>query len=275
MVTQFHSILRKLPRFVLFSAFCAMLSLSAKASESTPNTIAPIKAHPTALVVIDNKVSSATALDNAFADNQVKSLYVLQDGPATESNRQKGKEGVIMVYTKDGSKDLDTTELGPNSVIIINGEQASRRALSLIPAKQIVSISTPNKEHAKIHFGKMSDLGVIYVKTKSPNKQPLAVNPDTMPRFEGGNITKFRSWVGKNLFYPPQAHHDKIEGRVMVGFTIERDGRLSDIRVMQSASPILEKVAIYIISGSPRWTPGMDNGKAVRVRYTFPIDFKL
>lgn len=98
--------------------------------------------------------------------------------------------------------------------------------------------------------------------------------PDVMPQFAGG-VAGLMQYLGRNIKYPIAAQEAKEEGRVMVQMVIDKEGRATEPRVIKSASPSLDAEAIRIISGMPRWKPGLVNGEPVRVKYTMPIMFRL
>ena len=97
-----------------------------------------------------------------------------------------------------------------------------------------------------------------------------------MPEFPGGQYALFK-FISNNLNYPKDAKKKGIQGKVMVQFIVEKDGTIGDIRIIRSVSPDLDKEAtrVFSLSSMPKWKPGMSDGVAVRVRYTFPITFKL
>ena len=101
------------------------------------------------------------------------------------------------------------------------------------------------------------------------------VNVETKPRFQGGEATTFSRWVSEHLSYPVIAQEMCISGRVMLEFTIRKDGRLADIKVLRGVDPILDEEAIRVVSNSPRWEPGMQQDRPVNVRYQFPVIFRL
>ena len=101
------------------------------------------------------------------------------------------------------------------------------------------------------------------------------VNVETKPRFQGGEATTFSRWVSEHLSYPTIAQEMCISGRVMLEFTIRKDGRLADIKVLRGVDPILDEEAIRVVSNSPRWEPGMQQDRPVNVRYQFPVIFRL
>ena len=79
----------------------------------------------------------------------------------------------------------------------------------------------------------------------------------------------------KNIKYPEQAMKEGIQGRVAVRFIVEKDGSISDVKPILSVHPLLNKEAVRVVKSMPKWTPGKQNGKPVRVRFNLPIMFKL
>ena len=97
---------------------------------------------------------------------------------------------------------------------------------------------------------------------------------DEMPSFAGG-IDKFRVFLGTNIIYPQMARDLGVQGRVVLQFVIEKDGSLTDIIVVRSLGNGLDEEAIRVIQKSPKWNPGKQQGKVVRVKHTVPIVFSL
>ncbi len=99
---------------------------------------------------------------------------------------------------------------------------------------------------------------------------------EEMPTFGGGDINEFRiNYVQKNLKYPDVAAENGIQGRVIINFVVEPDGRVSNVKVVRGVDPSLDKEAVRVVSASPKWKPGKQRGKPVRVQYTIPIIFVL
>lgn len=97
---------------------------------------------------------------------------------------------------------------------------------------------------------------------------------EQMPSFPGGNQAVFQ-YLSKHIKYPVVAEDKGIQGLVIVTFVVERDGSVTDVRVAKSVDASLDKEAVRVVSDMPRWIPGKKNGKAVRVRYTVPVTFRL
>ena len=110
--------------------------------------------------------------------------------------------------------------------------------------------------------------------TEEPQEKVIFQVVEEMPEFPGG-MSEAMKFLAKNIKYPVAAQQAKIEGRVIVQFVVERDGSISDIHTVRSVSPELDAEAIRVVSLMPKWKPGKQRGKAVAVKYTMPIMFRL
>ena len=97
---------------------------------------------------------------------------------------------------------------------------------------------------------------------------------EQMPEYPGGMQALFE-YLGQNLKYPEDAKQQKVEGRVIAIFVVETDGSISNVEVVKPVFPSLDAEAVRVLSGMPKWKPGMQSGKVVRVKYTVPINFQL
>lgn len=95
------------------------------------------------------------------------------------------------------------------------------------------------------------------------------------PSFRGGDANQFSKWVNERLVYPEIAKENGVQGKVMIQFTVENDGRVTNVRVLRGVDPSIDKEAVRVVSSSPKWTPGKQRDRAVRVTYTFPVIFQL
>ena len=97
---------------------------------------------------------------------------------------------------------------------------------------------------------------------------------EQMPSFPGGNAA-LMSYLSQNTKYPVVAQENGVQGRVVVSFVVERDGSITDVRVVRSVDPSLDKEATRVVKSMPNWIPGKQNGSTVRVKYNVPVSFKL
>lgn len=97
---------------------------------------------------------------------------------------------------------------------------------------------------------------------------------ETNPSFPGGE-GKMYAYLGNNMKYPPIARDNNIQGRVYVSFVVEKNGKITDVRVLRGIGGGCDEEAIRVVKSMPSWSPGKQRGKAVRVRFNLPIVFKL
>jgi protein TonB len=97
---------------------------------------------------------------------------------------------------------------------------------------------------------------------------------EQMPSFPGGP-SALMQYLSSNIKYPVVAEENGVQGRVVCTFVVERDGSITDVRVIRSVDPSLDKEAVRVVKSMPKWIPGKQNGSAVRVKYTVPVTFRL
>ena len=100
-------------------------------------------------------------------------------------------------------------------------------------------------------------------------------NVEEQPTFNGGDANEFTKWVNTHIQYPQIAQEMSIQGKVTLQFTIEKDGSLQNVKVLSTPDESLSKEAVRVVSSSPKWKPGRQRDRAVKVTYTFPVVFKL
>lgn len=108
--------------------------------------------------------------------------------------------------------------------------------------------------------------------TISKNQVFTAVEQEPIPP---GGMQSFFQYLQANVHYPDSAAKHRIEGKVFVSFVVETDGALTNVKASRSVSPDLDSEAIRVVSNAPKWKPGIQNGRAVRVQYSVTINFKL
>lgn len=97
---------------------------------------------------------------------------------------------------------------------------------------------------------------------------------EQMPSFPGGN-RKLVEYLSGNIRYPKECRENCVQGRVIVTFVVEKNGSISNVKVAKSLDPLLDKEAVRVVNGMPKWNPGKQNGVPVRVRYIIPVNFRL
>ena len=154
------------------------------------------------------------------------------------------------------TKTQEETEKSDVAISSVNFDQGSDEGEQVLKQNQVVVEKVEEKEDDKIYEFH---------------------NIEQMPRFPGdpGDNSVLLQWLGKNTKYPPVAEENGIQGRVTCTFVVEKDGSITDVRVVKSVDPSLDKEAVRVIKSMPHWLPGKQNGHAVRVKFTLPVTFKL
>jgi len=98
---------------------------------------------------------------------------------------------------------------------------------------------------------------------------------ETKPKFQDGDASQFSRWVNAHLRYPAEAYDHRIQGRVTLQFAVDTDGSVTDVKVLRSPDASLSEAAMQVVSQSPKWIPGTQRGKPVKVVYNFPVVFQL
>jgi len=118
-------------------------------------------------------------------------------------------------------------------------------------------------------------ISILPVKDTVPkNEGPVFTSVEQVPEFPGG-LNEFMVFLSKNIRYPAKARENKVQGRVIISFIVERDGSLSDVHVVRGIGYGADDEALRVIKLSPNWKPGVQNGHPVRVAYSVPISFSL
>ena len=143
-----------------------------------------------------------------------------------------------------------------------------------------VAVGTENKEGTKDRLAEAvrSDIAVT-APPPPPAPKPEVSNKvfdvvEEMPHFPGGPAA-LQAFLSSNTKYPVVAQENGVQGRVIVSFVVERDGSITDVKVVRSVDPSLDREATRVVKSMPRWSPGKQNGSAVRVKYTVPVVFRL
>lgn len=180
----------------------------------------------------------------------------------------------------------------------VNNQMAAEEEIEIVQTQQEVAPPPPPPAPDVVEVINVVDDDVevesVDIKTEDNKEEvtvhaPVATGPaqvveeedqvvfqvvETMPSFPGGDAALFK-YLGDNVKYPVIAQENGIQGRVICQFVVNRDGSIVDVEVVRSVDPSLDKEAIRVIKSMPNWTPGKQRGKAVRVKYTLPVNFKL
>jgi protein TonB len=110
--------------------------------------------------------------------------------------------------------------------------------------------------------------------TKHPNTMSNVKAIDVEPQFPGGTKA-FNKYLSKNVIYPEGASRNELYGAVTIAMAIEKDGSVSEVKIVKGLSDVMDKETIRLMNRSPKWKPGMQGGQPIRVRYTFTINYAV
>jgi protein TonB len=118
------------------------------------------------------------------------------------------------------------------------------------------------------------EVAQIVTEEKEKVEEEIFVVVENMPEFPGGELA-LRKFISSAIKYPSIAQENGIQGKVFVNFVVDRDGRISNAKIARGVDPSIDKEALRVVMTLPKWKPGMQRGKTVRVSYTVPISFQL
>ena len=254
-------------------------------------------AHPEISKLTD-EISSVKVNDfSAITENhEVENTYskpnglILAEGRIVDDATGKAIKGASIVERgstngtisdENGKFSLRVSE---NSVIVVSyiGKQTCSFVASAIEVKNMKDKPIRMKDEVQV----TDEVVVVgYEQKEVPQKEevPQASKSENgevfmiveqMPEYPGG-MSELMKYIARNIKYPADALREKTQGRVIVQFIVGTDGYTSDFKVMKSVSPSLDAEAIRVLANMPRWTPGMQRGETVPVKFTVPVTFKL
>jgi TonB family protein len=191
---------------------------------------------------------------------------------------------ISFFLTADGkATDVNITTNSPSG---INLKELGAFTLDLMKHVQNSGLWTPPTTNGKAeginlyiggnHWNSFGKLKKTTTAADSIIPEEVFYVVEDMPKFNNGDpAIEFRKYITQNLRYPKEEAEKGISGRVIVQFTVNADGSVSDAEVVNGSSPGLDNEAIRVVESSPSWTPGKQRGKAVAVKFTFPISFAL
>ena len=134
------------------------------------------------------------------------------------------------------------------------------------------AVTSESIEKADTLKGKPQTIVIVGDKNNPDNEEEPYTAVEQMPQFPGG-MKALMEYISTNLRYPEDAKQAKKSGRVIARFTVQEDGSIADVEIIRSVYPSMDAEAIRVLQGMPQWQPGMQDGKAVAVKYTVPIMF--
>ncbi len=208
------------------------------------------------------RTTSRITLPETYHNDTTKVVAVLEcfDVPTTANNSNK---------TPVNKQDFATAYKTETNDIILND---AKRKVFDSHGTEIGSFNTTFKRNKAIECGEV--LTAKEVIAEEHLEEGVFDVVEDMPQFPGGDAAMF-TYLNTNIKYPKVAEENGVQGRVICKFVVDEDGSIKNVKVVRSVDPSLDKEAVRVIKSMPKWKPGKQNGKAVRVSFTTPVTFRL
>ena len=209
-----------------------------------------------------------------------EALRVIKMMPKWNPGKQRGK-AVNVKFTLPVMFRLSSSENNP--LIVVDGEVKGNdpELMKNYTSENVKTVSVVKGDEAIRIYGEKGKNGVILITTKKAASAETEEETfqvflvvEEMPEFPGG-MAECMNFLGKNLKYPVEAQKNGIQGRVLVTFIITDEGDIKDPVVVGGVDPFLDAEALRLIKMMPKWKPGKQRGKAVNVKFTLPVQFRL
>ena len=178
---------------------------------------------------------------------------------------------------------LNTKQEGEEPLLILDDKIATIDQVRALPRDAVARVATMREKAAIRSYGEKAKHGALIITTGKHQKEidkELIGQPDVfdkvdeMPQFPGG-MPAMMQYLSSNIRYPEDAKEAGAQGRVIVSFIVEKDGSISNAKVTKPTYSSLDEEALRLVSAMPNFIPGKQNGEAVRVKYSFPVSFRL
>lgn len=173
-----------------------------------------------------------------------------------------------VAYTKSVAETIDTKAIVQNQPEMLEKAAAKGRDIIEKPKIEMVAVEYSPESRKKTKT-------LVYDSTPEESESELFNIVEEMPEFKKRGYKDFEEYIQKNLRYPEEAVEKEISGIVMIQFVIDVTGKIKNIEVAKKVNPLLDKEAVRVISSSPKWKPGKQQGVKVKVILTHPVEFKI
>ena len=209
--------------------------------------------------------------------------FLQQNAKYPKEAQEQGKQGRVIVQfvvNKDGSITGDSVVRSVDPLLDAEALRVVRSMPNWIPGKQRgkeVRVRFTLPVSFRLSGGstdKAQESAKVAQTENASSRDEIFQVVEEMPEYPGG-MSELMKYFSTNMRYPKEAQSKGIQGRVIVQFVVEKDGSITDAKVMKPVDPQLDAEALRAVNAMPKWTPGKQRGKAVRVRYTLPVMFHL
>ncbi len=229
-------------------------------------------------VVLSKKTKYAISV---YQENKGQFYFELLKSEAQNKENKDLLNAFNEISIKDGSMSMEYTikETAKYYILIRNKSNKKASTVVLLSFVEKLSKSDLEEEVVIITSKGMSQKEKDFFEGKDTDPKVEAEEiffiVEEMPKFNGKNADEFKTFIQNELKYPQVAIDQKIEGRIFVQFTVNKDGYIKDAKVVRGIHPALDQEALRIVYSSPRWESGKQRSHAVNVSFTFPVIFEL
>ncbi len=225
-----------------------------------------------ALIVFVNGVVQNAMKQNVAIETDVELTKLAEKKEAKVERKEQPKIEKVEVEKVKSSVKFTAPEIKKDSEVKPEEEIKSQEDLS----KTNTAIGAFDVKGNDETAGEVLKAKEVIAQPEPPKEEETKVFDvvEQMPSFPGGPAALMQ-FLSSNIKYPVVAEENGIQGRVVCTFVVEKDGSITDVRVVKSVDPSLDKEAMRVVKSMPKCIPGKQNGSAVRVKYTVPVTFRL
>ena len=225
-----------------------------------------------AIVIAKVSIENYIAAQNAAIEADVELQSLAEKKEAKVEKKDEPEPEKIEVERVKSSVAFTVPEIKKDSEVKEDQEMKSQEELQ----ETNTAIGAFNVEGNDETAGEVLKAKEVIAEPEPPKVEETKVFDvvEQMPSFPGGQGALMQ-WLASNIKYPVVAEENGVQGRVVCTFVVERDGSITDVKVVRGVDPSLDKEAVRVLKQMPSWIPGKQNGSAVRVKYTVPVTFKL
>ena len=225
-----------------------------------------------AIVIAKVSIENYIAAQNAAIEADVELQSLAETKEAKVEKKDEPEPEKIEVERVKSSVAFTVPEIKKDNEVKEDQEMKSQEELQ----ETNTAIGAFNVEGNDETAGEVLKAKEVIAEPEPPKVEETKVFDvvEQMPSFPGGQGALMQ-WLASNIKYPVVAEENGVQGRVVCTFVVERDGSITDVKVVRGVDPSLDKEAVRVLKQMPSWIPGKQNGSAVRVKYTVPVTFKL
>lgn len=231
-------------------------------------------------------------IGNAIANNTTESvpfLYKVRNGHVyiweSKAQEPKDESGYLLILTIEDNDYLLPIKTSQQNMLNLSKfvymgnykeiKSMSDMAADMVEKNALTKLLSVRNQETNIELVESSEANSELVESSEASTDSIYNGKvDEMPTYPGGEMAMCE-YIGRNIKYPQRARENGIQGRVFVGLVIEKDGSISNVKVLKGIGDECDEEAVRVVKSMPRWKPGKNNGKLVRVSFCIPISFRL